>query len=256
MPPLSARGLFFWGKLPLFSHPNENHHLRFVVRTLCVVDASLGTPEATISWPSGPRATLAAEASLRRLLILSPSETGRGRDLPVERRDTIQEAAIAIGLSLSGAMSLRRQLICATCRRGTFYTSGAMGSEAGAKNHADATETAVGDFLSSIGVSFETEAAAYARGARNTPDFRINATINGRRCFWIDVKTYYGSGMLAGNTDLPVGKLRKQVERYNAAFGPGAFVFLCGVASDFPRLPGDPLMLDATPCETSHLFDN
>jgi hypothetical protein len=59
-------------------------------------------------------------------------------------------------------------------------------------------------------------------------------------CFWIDVKTYYGAGMLAGYTDLPVGKLRKQAERYTAAFGPGAFVFLCGVASDLPRLPGDP----------------
>ena len=131
-----------------------------------------------------------------------------------------------------------------------------MGSEAGQQAHADATEVAVGAFLSSAGIDFETEAALNARGSRNTPDFRINATINGKRCFWIDVKTYYGSSMLAGNTSIPIGKLAKQSERYTSAFGPGAFVFLSGVASDFPSLPGSPLMLDASPCETAHLLNN
>ncbi len=38
---------------------------------------------------------------------------------------------------------------------------------------------AVGAFLSSVGIVFETEAALNDRGSRNTPDFRINARESG-----------------------------------------------------------------------------
>ena len=113
-------------------------------------------------------------------------------------------------MSLPGAMSLRRQLLRASAARSkkNFYASGAMGSDAGQKAHADAAEVAVGVFLSSVGIVFETEAALNDRRLRNTPDFRINATING--CFWIEVKTYYGTSMLAGNKSIPIGD-RKSV---------------------------------------------
>ena len=99
-------------------------------------------PERACSWPSGPRATSIGEASLQRLLILSHSETGRGRDLPVERINAIEAAASAVGMSLSGAMSLRRQLLRASAARSkkSFYATSAMGSEAGQQAHADATE--------------------------------------------------------------------------------------------------------------------
>ena len=211
---------------------------------------------SALTWPAASRPPLAAEGALRPLLILNAAESGRGRDLPPHRRQAIEAAGAPFGLALPAALSLRRQMLRADALAGgrNFYSSQSnMGDEAGAKAHADAFEAVVANFLTSQACAFETEEQAKARGARNTPDFRLNAVLNGLPCGWLDCKTYFAAASLASNVGLPIGKLSAQAARYNAEFGPGAFIFLCGVSADFPAVPGAQL-LDAAPLDVSSLW--
>jgi hypothetical protein len=73
-----------------------------------------------------------------------------------------------------------------------------------------------------------------------------------------DCKTFYGASSLVELPFLPIGKLKKQCNKYLGAFGPGAVVFLNGFSADLVEHLGlDPrhvLLLDAHPLDTDSLF--
>ena len=83
-------------------------------------------------------------------------------------------------------------------------------------------------------------------GRPKTPDFLIPSSgvvINGRAVNWLDCKLFYGNGSIES---LRL-KLKKQCDKYNAAYGPGALVFALGFAEVLDIK--DTVLLDATPFE-------
>jgi hypothetical protein len=205
-----------------------------------------------LAWPQSTRSPSSSELALRSILIIDSNESGRGIDLPSERIDTIRIAATAVGFSLHAAFSLRRGMLREMSKSSDIYAEYALGSESAAFEHAQNFEKVIQLYLTAAGVSFETEVQLKERGSRATPDFRINAKINGIHIHWIDCKTYYCSSTLK-DSRLPVNKLSAQAQRYNTEFGPGAFIFLCGVSADAVQID-NVLFLDANAFDTSTLF--
>ncbi len=217
----------------------------------------------SLAWPSRPRPSLAAELSLVPLLVpAGRAEAGRGRDLPACRKEAIEAACRPIGLPLRAAMSLRRLLIRQMAGGAAFFGAHAMGSEDGAKNHADNFENVVAAFLRAAGATVVSEAALRAAAAAATPDVLLQppVLINGALVAWLDCKTIYGAACLAAEAatpNSPPAKLRAQAAKYRAAYGPGGFVFLNGVSADFARaaqLPDDVILLDDSPLDVAALF--
>lgn len=75
----------------------------------------------------------------------------------------------------------------------------------------------------------------------NTPDilFVEPVLINGTLVNWIDLKAYYASFIIVSDNryssqaqvskgQVPMFKVKGQIERYNQAYGPGALLFLRG----------------------------
>ena len=206
-----------------------------------------------LSWPQSTRSPSSSEIALRSVLIIdSKNESGRGIDLPSERIDTIRLAAAEAGLSLHAAFSLRRGMLREMSKTTDIYAEHALGSESAAFEHAQNFEKVIELALKAAGVSFETENQLKERGSRATPDFRVNVNINGIPIHWIDCKTYYCSSTLK-DPRLPVNKLASQAQRYNAEFGAGAFIFLCGVSADAVEIDKT-LLLDASFCDCTSLF--
>ena len=218
----------------------------------------------SIAWPSRPRPSLASELSLIPVLMpAGHAESGRGRDLPAPRLAAIEAAAGRCGLSLRAAMSLRRLLIRQVADGAAFFAGHCMGSEAGAKQHADSFETVLGAFLRAAGATVVPESALRAADATATPDLLLQppVLINGQLVVWLDAKTFFGSAAcaaVAATPNLPPAKLRKQAAKYRATYGPGGFVFLNGVSADFARaaqLPDDVILLDDSPLDVAALFE-
>jgi len=120
-----------------------------------------------------------------------------------------------------------------------------LGSRTNAERiHEAATkfEEAVGARLRALGVGFATEQDSRQSGSMLTPDFLLDEpiVINGRRVHWIDAKNYpmYGGKLVAKG-------LEKQAQKYNGAFGPGAFVFSGGVVCG-ARIGAGLLLLDGS----------
>jgi len=91
-------------------------------------------------------------------------------------------------------------------------------------------------------VRFLTEQDSRTSGNSLTPDFLLDTpvVINGQRVHWIDAKNYpmYGSKLVASS-------LAKQAQKYNKAFGPGAFVFSGGLVCG-ARISAGLLLLDGS----------
>jgi len=220
-----------------------------------------------IPWPMlYPKPTANDEMEMEKYLVLSRHESGRGIELPVERQQIIEQQAYNRGFLLTGALSLRRQLIRKVCKgSGSFFNSRNMGDNEQAKIHASnfelATESYIRQQLERLRLDSSdlmTEADLKALNLPLTPDFVFrddNIQINGVTVKWIDCKTYYGASSLVNLTYLPIGKLRQQCEKYMNAFGPGAVVFLNGFSQDLNEQiglnPQDVLFLDANPIDTS-----
>ena len=201
------------------------------------------------------------EIAMRSILVLNRNESGRGRDLSPTRRAFIESEGKLRGFTIQGAMSLRRQLIREIAPK-TFFTSRKMGDPQGATEHAAKFEMRVAEYLKEQGVQFMPEKQLKDNKYSLTPDFVLlgHVKINGTPVSWIDCKTFYGTSMLAEtkNSLLPVTKLGKQAARYNAAFGNGAFVFLCGFSKDLLKsadLPANLVLLDATPIDAADLLE-
>jgi len=218
----------------------------------------------SLTWPVRPGPPLAAEVSLRGVLLLSESESGRGKELPPARLATITAAAAAVGLPLPAALSLRRLFIRQVSGNAAFFGGRAMGDEAAARSHAARFEALLAAHLAAAGAATTGEEALVAAGAAATPDLLLRPpiAINGAAVCWIDAKTFYGAASCAvlGETPfLPPAKLAAQAARYCRTYGPGAFVFLNGFSVDLARAaelgPGV-LLLDATPIAgAAELFD-
>ena len=101
------------------------------------------------------------------------------------------------------------------------------------RERADGYETVVGEDLARLGAPHQTEEDLRAAGAPITPDFLLSGPIEicGRRVSWLDAKNY----LYYGNR-LTLPGLKKQAQKYTAAFGPGAMVFAGGVACKAPPL--------------------
>jgi hypothetical protein len=223
--------------------------------------ASETIPE--FDWPLNTQPSMADEAFMKRLLVLSDHEQGRMMELPTERQHQIEQAAVARGFLLPGAYSLRRQLIRKTTGGGSrYFGKHNMGCPTAANDHAENFERQLEVWLRKVapGAPYRTEQQLKQAGSRFTPDFLFpgGVRINGSLVHWLDCKTYYGSSLLAQTKSVPVGKLKDQAARYFESFGPGAFVFLNGFSSDLLTRggmdAGQVLLLDATPLDVSELF--
>jgi len=115
------------------------------------------------------------------------------------------------------------------------------------KRAADDFENTVGQWLDSAGIGYHTQTdlvkhqtAVHGRAVA-TPDFllkeptRMTVTQHGKRYTrvvnWIDCKNY----MLI-DVSFIVESARRQAEKYNAAFGPGAFLYRWGFSEGI-RMP-------------------
>ena len=79
-----------------------------------------------------------------------------------------------------------------------------------------------------------------------TPDAVLDAplSINGLRVHWIDFKNFYAEDAHRDQRWQPSGRLSATANKYNAAFGPGAFVFAHGFCPSLEE-GCDALFLDA-----------
>lgn len=92
-------------------------------------------------------------------------------------------------------------------------------------------ETAFGQWLHQLGISFLTENELLAEGMTETPDFLIKDSIvriNGTVVNWLEFKSYYGfpNSMLTK-------KNKRQMQRFNTAYGPGQIVYLLGKSAGY-----------------------
>lgn len=218
----------------------------------------------SISWGLGSNPTYKDEMDMKHVLIRSPYESGRGFDLPLIRQHEIEEQALMRGFTITGAMSLRRQFIRAMSYGGSFHSERSMGSASDSNSHAENFERAVEKFLRSHSdLTVVVESSLKKVGLTRTPDFLFphGCIINGRMVNWLDCKTYFGSSALACNPKLAIGKIRNQFEKYFQVYGAGGFIFLNGFSSDLLERAGmvdvadSVILLDATPIDTSSLFD-
>jgi len=206
-----------------------------------------------IWWPSAlPVVRGESEAAFARALDAAAggsraawarSEPCAFEALPPAAQRAVADAAAAAGLALCQAASLRAQLqLSAAPWR--FH-----GSEAASLAAATALEAAVARFLAAAGARFATQADMAVSQPGGTPDFLLDppVRINGARVRWIEVKRFFGTGLVAGLRPwLPVLKMRAQLERYKAAFGPGALVLISGHSETFAARWPDILLLDAS----------
>ena len=95
----------------------------------------------------------------------------------------------------------------------------------------------------------------------STPDilFVTPIIINGETINWIDLKAYYGSHLLVSNKQysknksLAILRLQAKNEKYRAAYGPGALLFLRGFHRGLVLYFAGTLLLDASNFDVSVL---
>lgn len=114
------------------------------------------------------------------------------------------------------------------------------------------------DTLSSVVITTEAQRKAAAdaedRPYGPTPDLTFDPpiTINGRTVGWIDAKMLYASCVLQDKNFMPESRLPSIAAKYNAAFGPGAFVFGSGFC-DGLRDTVPALLLDSSPLDLERI---
>lgn len=222
-----------------------------------------------IEWDNGSQLpSRISELEMREYLVISDNESGRGKDLPLERRQIIGREGQLRGFTIYAAMSLRRQFLRKmTHGHSNIFYSLDMGNPSKANDHADKFERLVAAYLQEKEIPFLTEGDLRMAGSSHTPDFLLlskSIRINNKRVRWIDCKTYYGSSALCTDKKLPIGKLIAQSERYNAAFATcpeetGVFLFLSGLSADLSSAlfceGNAPLLLNANPLDITGIYD-
>jgi len=170
-------------------------------------------------------------------------------DLDAGQQARITSASAAAGLDVRQAMGLRKAVYQSACP----WRCG--GDEEAALAAACAVEDAVEAYLARKGVSFATQAQqveAYAEHECRlgpTPDFLLTSPllINGQPAQWIEVKNFYGVGLVDGLKEwMPHVKMQRQVAKYTDTFGPGAVLFSYGYSEALRRrTPAGVQLVDA-----------
>jgi hypothetical protein len=201
----------------------------------------------TFSWPITLKVECAiVQESGLKTLLLRNNENCRGIDLPENRRNEIQNAAIKLGMTLHQAMSLRRQLIRIKHGYNVGIEKMGLGSEKGARDFSMEIEDRVRDILNKHWISFTDENSQRASKNQLTPDFLISPPIliNKALVHWIEVKTYYAAASITSKK-VALGKIPSKIERYADKFGTGALIFGQGFHIAFQqRLNGKAICLD------------
>jgi len=224
-----------------------------------IIDPSNSSSELpSMKWPLHQCPSSAEERQLKQYLVLSPSESGRGIDLPHIRRAVIRLEAEKRSFNYCGAMSYRRQLIRQlTTSAHEYLEKRSMGSNSEAENHATRFEVICHSYLQDRSIHVMTQDDLTQAGLASTPDFYFprGVSINGQLVHWLDCKTFYGSSTLAGRCFV-YKKVSRQISRYTAAFGRGAVLFLCGFSSDLRHQKGfeDVLLLNSGPLDVASLW--
>ena len=162
-------------------------------------------------------------------------------DLSIRRQTEISTMCASLGIHVKQAMGLRR----AAYKSATPWKF--EGNEAKTLAAGEAFEADVQAFLSARGILFQTQqqqAAAWASSDSKgclgpTPDFIICSplSINGSPVKWIEVKSFYGAGIVSSIKDwMPHIKISKQIDKYISTFGPhGAVILRYGYSEGLRR---------------------
>ena len=219
----------------------------------------------TIDWHTSLETTAEHECALTRALIpfcKPPSMHKLAWTLPETVRREIGMLGVEHGFTAKQTFSFRRGLL--KCLMGMKPFMALQGnSDSKARLIAEAFETEIERFVRtrippSVVVVTEArrKAAADADGIPYgpTPDltFEPPISINGRVVAWIDAKMLYASHVLRNKKFMPENRLEATASKYNAAFGPGAFVFgsgFCGGLKDEVSA----LLLDSTPLDMTRI---
>lgn len=222
-------------------------------------------PAEPIDWPTSLETTIECECALTKALV--PFSKPRSMHklawtLPMEVREEIGRIGVEHGFTVKQTFSFRRGIL--KCRMGMKGFMALQGND-GAKIRliAEAFEAEIERFVRirippSVVVVTEArrKAAADADGTPYgpTPDltFEPPISINGRVVAWIDAKMLYASHVLRNKKFMPENRLEATASKYNAAFGPGAFVFgsgFCGALKDDVSA----ILLDSTPLNMNRI---
>jgi hypothetical protein len=178
------------------------------------------------------------------------------RHLSPAAMENIEHLAVCNGFSGRQACSFRRGMLkCVMGMRAFMLLQGNDHSVGSAI--ATAFEEAVGAHIAAhtdgnTTVTTEQQRKdGYTGGPRGpTPDFTFDPpiTINGVSVAWVDAKMLYASRRFVKTKFMSESRLAATARRYNAAFGPGAYVFARGFCAALrPMVPA--LLLDATPVD-------
>ena len=208
-----------------------------------------------LHWPCS---MMTNEDSERRLAvklkstIFPPNMRKLARNLPSDVLDRIRGYASDENFTFVQALSLRRNLLKKLMGIKAFMQLDGN-TQNGQKDLADEFEMETERFLQSLlqdGQCMVTEKEMRMQGHTGpTPDFVFNPPlhVNGTPVFWMDCKNMYGTFCLRTLPWQPERKLASTAARYNAAFGPGAFLFANGFCRELSEEVVDCLLLDATP---------
>jgi hypothetical protein len=180
--------------------------------------------------------------------------------LPDAVREEIGRIGTSFGFTAKQTFSFRRGLLKCTMGMKAFMALSGN-DDAKARLIAEAFESEVErsvrdrlplDVLSRVNITTEAQrkaaAAAEHRPCGPTPDLTFDPPIriNGRVVAWIDAKMLYASRVLQKKRFMPENQLTRTAEKYNAVFGPGAFIFgngfCAGLEDEVPAM-----LLDSTP---------
>ena len=218
-----------------------------------------------IAWHTSLETTAERERALTRALIPfcnPPSMHKLAWTLPANVREEIGQTGVEHGFTVKQTFSFRRGLL--KCRMGMKGFMALQGNDdSKARLIAEAFEAEIERFVRTrippsvvVVTEAQRKAAADAEGTPYgpTPDltFEPPISINGRFVAWIDAKMLYASHLLRNKKFMPENRLEATASKYNAAFGPGAFVFgsgFCGGLKDEVSA----LLLDSTPLDMTRI---
>lgn len=240
-------------------------NIEHALSTLSIDDDQSAPRPPNITWETSHATDAANEKTLSRKLVpFSEPRTMQklSWDLPPSIRTQIDQLAEQFGFTAKQAYSFRRGLLKCTMGMRPFMALNGN-SDAKARLIAEAFEMCVYEYIREripAGVVITTEAQRKQRaqiagaGPGPTPDitFEPPIRINDYEVAWIDCKMLYASYAFRNKNFMPESRLNTIVEKYSAAFGPGAFVFgngFCRALED--EVPA--LFLDSTPLDMSRV---
>eukprot|EP01038_Epipyxis_sp_PR26KG_P006668 gene6668-9150_t len=215
--------------------------------------------DATNVLSSGPVTAIAENCVISTLI--RKGEFISGHLLSSQRIDEILSICNQFDMSLSQALSLRKQLLVETVKfiirkEPKYYDNPSYLNDydkyqleyakeidqlsykdviSEERNASERWEYSLYNYLDSKGVSYLNETNMIEQKFSVTPDAVIlgDLSINGIKVHWIDCKCFYGSTQ----SSTFMKQLQKQVAKYNIAFGgPGAIIYKLGFSENLQKV--------------------